>query len=102
MERLKAMLDAGTDNAMIRYSLGKLCLETGRTADAVEHLAAAITHDVDYSAAWKLYGKALVEDGQPEAAADAYRRGIQVAEARRDVQAAREMQVFLRRLERAR
>ena len=57
--------------------------------------------DPSYSAAWKLLGKACAEGGDAAGAADAYRRGIAAATAKGDRQAAKEMGVFLRRIERA-
>ena len=62
---------------------------------------AALERDAQYSAAWKLLGKALAEAGDGPCAAEAYAQGIAVAEARGDVQAAKEMRVFLRRLEKS-
>ena len=47
----------------------------------------------------ELLGKALTDAGVLRDALDAYRRGIEVAERRGDKQAAREMAVFARRLE---
>ena len=102
VEALEALLAAGTDNALLRYSLGCACLEAGRTALAVEHLAAALDRDPGYSAAWKAYGRALAGNGNEEGAIEAYRRGIEAAEAKGEVQAAREMRVFRRRLVKAR
>ena len=102
VEGLEALLAAGTDNALLRYSLGCACLKAGRTALAVEHLAVALDQDPGYSAAWKAYGRALAEDGNTECAIEAYRRGIEAAEARGDIQAAKEMRVFRRRLEKSR
>jgi predicted Zn-dependent protease len=58
-----------------------------------------VTHDPDYSAAWKLLGRALTEQGSKPEAAEAYRLGIAAAERKGDKQAAKEMTVFLRRLE---
>ena len=43
-------------------------------------------------------GKALAEKGEHEAAADAYAQGIRIAQAHGDIQAAKEMAVFARRL----
>ena len=62
----------------------------------------AVEHDPGYSAAWKLLGKALEGDGRDEEAAAAWRRGIEAAEAKGDKQAAKEMAVFLRRVEKRR
>jgi cytochrome c-type biogenesis protein CcmH/NrfG len=57
--------------------------------------------DPKYSAAWKLLGRALVESGQPIDALVAYREGIAVAEAKGDKQAAKEMVVYARRIEKS-
>lgn len=93
------MLARGQDSALLRFSLGGEYLNCGDAARAAEHLQKAVEQDPAYSAAWKLLGKAAAEAGQPGEAADAYRRGIEVAEAKGDRQAAKEMRVFLRRLE---
>ena len=57
--------------------------------------------DPAYTAAWKLYGKALAAAGRDAEALAAYRQGIDVARAKGDRQAEKEMSVFARRLERA-
>ena len=99
-ERLESLLAGGKDNALLRFSLGSEYLKSGNAASACTHLARAIEHDPEYSAAWKLYGKALTDNGQASEALEAYRRGIAVAERKGDKQAAKEMQVFVRRIER--
>jgi Flp pilus assembly protein TadD len=101
IHKLEALLVQGTDHALLRYSLGSACLKEGRAEDAIQHLSRAVAFDPQYSAAWKLYGKALAERGRREEARQAYRSGIEAAEARGDLQAAKEMRVFLRRLEKA-
>lgn len=100
IENFEAMLAAGQDNALLRFSLGNAYLGAGDTDRAAEHLRRAVEHDPAYSAAWKLLGKALAQAGESAAAIEAYEQGIAVAEARGDKQAAKEMQVFKRRLER--
>ena len=99
-ENLEALLAKGQDNPLLRFTLGDLCLKDNDAATAVEHLAKAVALDPQYSAAWKLYGRALAEAGREDDAAAAYARGIEVAAARGDVQAAKEMRVFLKRLQR--
>jgi predicted Zn-dependent protease len=94
-----AMLAAGRDNALLRYSLANKYLRRGEPVPAAEHLRQAVEQDPKYSAAWKLLGKALAEEGNPEEALAAYRQGSAVAEARGDKQAAKEMGVFARRIE---
>lgn len=96
-QRLQDMLDSGRDNALLRFSLGELLAKEGDNAAAAEHLGHAVTFDPDYSAAWKLYGKTLVDSGDVTAGIEVLEHGITVAEARGDNQAAREMQVFAKR-----
>jgi predicted Zn-dependent protease len=100
LTNLLKMLHNGRDNALLRFSLGNEYLKSGQADEAVEHLHAAIKHDPAYSAAWKLLGKALESRAAWPEALSAYREGIAVAERRGDKQAAREMTVFARRVER--
>lgn len=96
---LEKLLGGPRDGPLLRYSLGNEYLKAGDPATAVAHLREAVTRDPKYSAAWKLLGKALVDSGDAAGALAAYREGIVVAEARGDKQAAKEMTVFARRLE---
>jgi Tfp pilus assembly protein PilF len=98
-ERFEALLASGKDNALLRFGLGMHYLNAGEYARAAEHLRRAVGHDRDYSAAWKLLGKALASNGDSSGAMEAYRSGIDAATRRGDKQAAKEMTVFLRRLE---
>lgn len=100
VERLRTQLGGPRDGALLRFSLGNALLAQGRAREAVEALREALAFDANYSAAWKLLGRALVESGDEAAAIAAWQRGIEVAGARGDQQAAKEMGVFLRRLQR--
>jgi predicted Zn-dependent protease len=95
------MLAAGKDSALLRYSIGNERAKAKDWPAAAEALARAVALDADYTAAWKLYARALLETGQPQAALDAYRQGIDVARRKGDRQAEKEMAVFARRIERA-
>jgi Tfp pilus assembly protein PilF len=99
VENLEKMLGTPRDGALLRFSLGSEYLKQGEAGKAAEQLAAAVEKDPGYSAAWKLLGKALLDAGRPGEALAAWRRGIEVAESRGDKQAAKEMGVFARRLE---
>ena len=96
--RLEAMLAQGQDSALLRYSLGNEYFKARQFTAAVEHLARAVALDPEYSAAWKLYGKTLAENNQIDEAINAYTRGIHVAELKGDLQAAKEMRIFRKRL----
>ncbi|MBK9444762.1 MAG: tetratricopeptide repeat protein [Betaproteobacteria bacterium] len=98
---LEKMLGGPRDGAMLRYSLGNELLKAGEAAAAAQRFREALEKDAHYSAAWKLLGKALTDAGDPAGALTAYEQGIAVAEKRGDVQAAKEMNVFARRLQKA-
>ena len=95
------MLDAGKDGALLRYSLGNEYTKAGDAETAVLHLRRAVELDPDYTAAWKLLGRALADSGHRDEALTAYTAGIAVAIRRGDKQAQKEMQVFARRIERS-
>jgi len=96
---LQKLIGTPRDGALLRFSLGSEYLKSGDAHNAQLQLAEAVARDPAYSAAWKLLGRALTETGQPQAALGAYRRGIVVAESKGDKQAAKEMTVFARRIE---
>ena len=99
VERFEAILAGGDDNASLRFALGTEYAKLAETTRALEHLRAAVALDPDYSAAWKLLGRIEAEAGLTDEAAASYRQGIRAATRRGDVQAAREMRVFLKRLQ---
>ena len=101
IESLEKMLDGPRDGALLRFSLGNEYLKADAPAAAAKCFQAAVDRDPNFSAAWKALGKALSAAGDSSGALTAYVRGIAVAEARGDLQAAKEMQVFARRIERS-
>jgi uncharacterized protein HemY len=97
-EALEKLLTRGQDSALLRYTLGTLCIKEGLLEKAVEHLERALDQDSNHSATWKSYAKTLAELERKEEAVDAYQKGIRVADSNGDIQAAKEMRVFLKRL----
>ncbi|MDB5924385.1 MAG: hypothetical protein JWN13_3321 [Betaproteobacteria bacterium] len=100
LPNLLKLLESGRDNALLRFSLGNEYLKNGDARAAAEHLRAAIKHEPTYSAAWKLLGRALESSSELVEALAAFREGTAIAEGKGDKQAAREMTVFARRVER--
>ena len=98
IDTFKSLLEKGNDNALLRYSLGNEYIKEGKFTEAIQHLSKAIDLNENYSAAWKLYAKALSENNQIKDAISAYEKGITIAENNGDKQAVKEMQVFLKRL----
>ena len=100
-EALEKMLAKGVDNSLLRFGLGKGYLDAGHAAQAAEHLQRCVEHDPQYSAAWKLLGKAHQAAGNPDAARSAWQRGVLAAQGKGDKQAEKEMSVFLRKLDKS-
>lgn len=98
---LEALLAKGGESSVLRLALASRYLDAGDAAAAVTHAEAAVRLDPDYSAAWKALGRALTAAGRSADAQAAYERGIAIAERRGDQQAAKEMRVFLKRLQRS-
>ena len=101
IDNFESMLAKGNDSSLLRYSLGSEYLKQKSFDKAIEHLGRAIEMDKQYSAAWKLYGKALSGAARYSEAVDALQQGIRVAEDKGDIQAAKEMSVFLKRARKA-
>lgn len=96
---LQNMLKQGQDNFLLRFGLGQALLKEGQIAECIPHLEAALQFDPQHSSSWKLLAKALALQERKQDAIKAYQQGIEVAEKRGDVQAAKEMKVFLKRLQ---
>jgi Tfp pilus assembly protein PilF len=99
---LLAILERGQDSALLRFSLGNEYINADKYTLAINHLQCAVELDSKYSAAWKLLGTALTKQNCIAEAIQTYHQGIEIAEANGDYQSAKEMSVFLRRLEKVR
>lgn len=98
VENLEKMLEAGKDNALLRFSLGQEYLKRKNYERAILHLKTAVQHDPLYSAAWKRLGVALEESGDLAQALQSYQEGVKAAAHQGDKQALKEMEVFMRRI----
>ena len=99
-ERLEKMLAAGRDDAMLRFGLGSAYFNEGELATAIAHLQACITQNENYTAAYKLLGKALFQSNRFDEAADVLERGLEKALGSGDKQTEKEVRVFLRKIAR--
>ncbi len=99
LESLEKMLAKGVDNSLLRFGLGKGYLDLGEYAKALEHFQRCVELDPKYSAAWKLLGKAHRGLGDAAAARLAWEQGIEAAQAHGDKQAEKEMNIFLKKLD---
>ena len=101
LEAFEEMAAKAPENVVVRYSLGREYLKAKRFAEAERELREALRVKPDYSAAYRELGKSLVGLGRLDEAREIYTKGIVVACEKGDLQTQREMEVFLRRLEKA-
>ena len=99
LNAFQQMLDQGQDGPLLRYSLGLEYMNAEQAAEAVPHLRACLDQDPGYSAAYKLLARALDELGEADACRETLEEGVTRAGEKGDMQAKKEMEVFLRRLD---
>ena len=97
IETFQALLKKGPDSALLRYSLANAYYSDKQFEPAIEHLEHAVKQDEGYSAAWKMLGRCHIETNNYQRAIEVYEQGITIAASKGDVQAEKEMSVFLRR-----
>ncbi len=88
------------NDPVVRIGLGGAYLEAGQAEDAVREFQEVIRLKPDYTAAYRGLGRALENAGRAEEAKAAYLKGIEVGRTTGDLQTIKEMEVFLKRLER--
>jgi len=86
------------DNPMLRLTLGQAYWQDKNYPDAIEHLSQAVTDKPDYSAAWKVLGRAYLDNGQLDEAEHAFATGLAAAQENGDKQSEKEIGVFAKRL----
>jgi Flp pilus assembly protein TadD len=97
----KEVVELMPDDPVVRFGLAGAYMEAGQAESAIVEYEEAIRLKPDYSAAHRGLGRALERAGRREDARTAYRKGLEVAEQTGDLQAKKEIEVFLRRLEAA-
>lgn len=100
VDALRKLIGGPRDGALLRFSLARALLDGGEVPAALTELHQAVRFDPAFSAAFKLLGQTLASVQRLDDARTAFRDGIAAAETRGDVQAAKEMRVFLKRLDR--
>ena len=98
-EMFRKLLDRDPDNPMILFSLGNELFKEGRYPEAREHLARAVASKPDYSVAYRMLGRAHYELDEGAEARRVFSKGREVVRDNGDLQTVREIEVFLRRLD---
>lgn len=98
-EMFRKLLQRDESNPMVLYSLGNELFKEGRHAEARDHLKRAVENKPDYSVAYRTLGRAHFELGEDDEAKRVFEEGRRVAGANGDLQTVREIDVFMKRLE---
>jgi Flp pilus assembly protein TadD len=97
----KEVAEEMPDDPEVRFGLASAYLDAGRADDAIAEYRETIRLKPDYSAAHRGLGRALERAGQTAEAIAAYKVGLDVATKNGDLQTVKEIEVFLRRLDKA-
>jgi len=95
----KEVAELMPDDPVVRFGLAGAYLDAGQPVNAADEYREAIRLKPDYSAAHRGLGRALERAGRLEEARAAYQQGLEVAARTGDLQTGKEIEVFLRRLE---
>jgi uncharacterized protein HemY len=98
-EAFRKLLERDPDNPMILCSLGIELFKEGRYPEAREHLAWAVENKPDYSVAYRMLGRTHYELHENAEARRVFTKGREVARENGDLQTVREIDVFVRRLD---
>ena len=98
-DMFRKLLEKDSDNPMILYSLGNELFKEGHYGEARDLLQRAIANKPDYSVAYRMLGRSHYELHENAQAKDVFLKGKDVAKENGDLQTVKEIEVFLRRLE---
>ena len=79
IEQFKALCEQDPGNDMARFSLGGAFAQDGRHAEAAEAYLACLEINANFSKAYQLAGKSLIEAGEADRAAEVLAKGYLVA-----------------------
>ena len=99
-EMFRKLLERDPENPMVLYSLGNELFKEKKYSEAREHLSRAVRNKPDYSVAHRTLGRTLYELGENVEAHRVFTEGREVARKNGDLQTVKEIDVFVRRLER--
>lgn len=98
-DMFRRLLERDPENPMVLYSLGNEMFKEEKYVEARGYLDKAVRNKPDYSVAYRMLGRALYELGEDAGARQVFTEGREVAERNGDLQTVKEIDVFVRRLE---
>ena len=98
-DMFRKLLERDQNNPMVLYSLGNELFKEGQYSEARDLLRRAVENKPDYSVAYRMLGRAHFELHENSEARSVFLRGKEVAQENGDLQTVKEIDVFMRRLE---
>jgi predicted Zn-dependent protease len=98
-DMFRKLLERDPDNPMVLYSLGNELFKEQKYTEARKYLSRAVRNKPDYSVAYRTLGRTLYELGEDTEARRVFAEGREVAQRNGDLQTVKEIDVFVRRLE---
>ena len=98
-DMFRKLLERNPENPMVLYSLGNELFKEKKYSEAREYLSRAVRNKPDYSVAHRTLGRTLYELGEDAEARRVFAEGREVARENGDLQTVKEIDVFVRRLE---
>jgi predicted Zn-dependent protease len=98
-DMFRKLLEKDPGNPMVLYSVGNELFKEGRYGEARDHLRRAVANKPDYSVAYRMLGRAHYELHEDNEASSVFLKGKEVAQENGDLQTVKEIDVFLRRLQ---
>ncbi len=98
-DMFRKLLERDPENPMVLYSLGNELFKEEKYTEAREHLDRTVRNKPDYSVAYRMLGRTLYELREDAEARRVFTEGREVAERNGDLQTVKEIDVFVRRLE---
>jgi predicted Zn-dependent protease len=95
----RKLLERDPTNPMVLYSLGNELFKEGDYAEARDHLRRAVENKPDYSVAYRMLGRSHYELNENSEAKTVFLKGKEVAQGNGDLQTVKEIDVFMRRLQ---
>lgn len=99
LARLHAFLDSDPDDLFTRFAIAMEHIKAGEHSDAVQWLTDVTDRDPEYLGAYYHLGKCLEHIQEPEAARQAYIRGLEQARLSGDTHSAAELAAALQEID---
>jgi predicted Zn-dependent protease len=95
----RRLLARDPSNPMVLYSLGNELFKEGDYVEARDYLQLAVENKPDYSVAYRMLGRSHYELHENAEARTVFLKGKEVAQENGDLQTVKEIDVFMRRLQ---